>query len=670
MRRYTLKVDRPRTRQPGYLDELNPEQRRVAEAIEGPVLVVAGAGTGKTRTLVYRTAHLLDRGIRPECILLLTFTNKASREMIERVTRLVPSAAERVWAGTFHGIGNRILRRHADRLGYGTNFGIINGQEAKDLMTSVIGEVLPKIEGRRFPKADVLVRILSSTINTDRALKEVVESDYPQFAGQVARIDEVLTTYLTHKVEMNLMDYDDLLINWRMLFEDHPDLLEQYRLQFEHVLVDEYQDTNRLQASIVATIASHHRNVMVVGDDCQSIYGFRGADIGNILEFPRLFEGCRVFRLETNYRSTPEVLNVANRSIAHNRARFDKTLTATRSSGEKPAFVALADPDQQAQFVAQRVLELRDEGVELRQQAVLYRAHYQAMGLQIELQRRGIPFVVRSGMRFFEQAHIRDLLAHLRILYNPLDRLAWTRVLKLQEGIGNAHAFGIYRSLVAHGDPWRALQSDLVGGELPARARKAFERTRTLLLRLCEPSMTGNPSALIDAVLEGGYRDFLRQHHPNADQRIEDIHQLGNFAAQFGDYTGFLQELALVENVSAEEIATGGESDEYLLLSTVHQAKGLEWDAVFILSLADGRFPLGRALRSQDDEEEERRLFYVAVTRARKYLYFCYPQWGRDRERQRVLLRPSRFLGEIGITGGELVETWQISEVAASVQER
>jgi DNA helicase-2/ATP-dependent DNA helicase PcrA len=662
MRRYVLEAPKVGVRRPGFLSDLNDEQRCVAEAGAGPLLVIAGAGTGKTRTLVYRTAHLIDGGVDPDRVLLLTFTNKAAREMKERVAKLVPIAADKIWAGTFHHVGNRILRRHADRLGYGNNFGIVNGEEARDLMAATLGEVAGDPTGRRFPKADVALSMLSTAVNVDRSLASVVQERWPQFVSHLPTLDKVMTRYLEHKVEMNLMDYDDLLVNWRLLLEDHPDVRAAYAEQFLHVLVDEYQDTNKLQAALVRLMSSGHGNVMAVGDDCQSIYSFRGADVANILDFPKVFPGAAVFRLETNYRSTPQILAVANRSIRFNRRQFDKTLEAVRDDGERPACVSLIDGEQQARFVAQRVLELREEGTDLKNMAVLYRAHYQAMELQLELQRRGIPFVVRSGLRFFEQAHIRDLLAHLRVLFNPLDRLAWTRVLRLQEGIGNAHANNIFSALSVHGDPWRALQTGVEPPGLPSRARKGFGAVRETLLALGQPGMTGNPASMFDYLLDRGYERHLRDSYPNGEQRVEDIRQLGHFASQFDDYTAFLEELALVENVSAEEIQRGGDPDEHLLLSTVHQAKGLEWDVVFVLHLSDGRFPLGRALKSQEEEEEERRLFYVAVTRARRDLYLCHTQWAVDRDRMRVLQRPSRFLAELPLTDASLLEVWRIAE--------
>ncbi|MCA9543126.1 MAG: ATP-dependent helicase [Myxococcales bacterium] len=637
MRQYTLKRETPPGRS-GFLKDLNDEQRRVVEAGGGPLLVIAGAGTGKTRALTYRTAHLIEQGVAPDRIMLLTFTNKAAREMTDRVSRLLPDAATRVWAGTFHSIANRILRQHADQLGYGNNYGILDPQEARDLMDLTLARTVDDPGKRRLPKAQVLLKMLSTAVNTDRALGQVIEADHPQFLSALPIIDAVLTGYLGQKVEMNVMDYDDLLVNWQLLLSDHPELRDAWASRFQHLLVDEFQDTNLLQARIVDLMAGPGGNLMVVGDDAQSIYAFRGARVRNILDFPDRHPGTQVFRLERNYRSTPQIVAVANASIRHNKFQFEKTLRAQQADGDLPAHIVVGDGELQAAFVAQRVLELRDEGVELKQQAVLYRAHYQAMELQLELQRRGIPFTIRSGQRFFEQAHIRDVLAHLRILFNPLDRLAWMRVLKLQEGIGTGLANTIVDALSAQGDPWAALKVEL-GGALPKRARVGYQKARDTLLALGEPGMIGAPSSMFDYLLgQGGYADYLQRTQPNAEAREEDIRQMSHFAGRFDHYQQFLEELALVEHIAAEDIQGSEPTDEKLLLSTVHQAKGLEWDAVFVLALADGQFPLRLALRSEAEEEEERRLFYVALTRARERLEIVCTR-GRE----------SRFLGEAGI---------------------
>ncbi len=660
VRQYSLKSE-PRSTPVAFVQQLNPEQRRVVTAGGGPMLVLAGAGSGKTRTLTYRAAWLVQQGVPADRILLLTFTNKAAKEMIERVTTLVPEVGQRLWSGTFHSICHRILRTHAERLGYGTNYVVLDGQEVRDLMDLSVTQTLSDPTIRRFPKADLLAAMLSSSVNTNRSLEQVLAEDFPKFLSQAENVEKVLTAFLANKVAMNAMDYDDLLVNVRLLFIDHPDIHALYAERFRYVLVDEYQDTNPLQAALVQLFGAHHGNIMVVGDDCQAIYGFRGSDVANILRFSEQLPGTEVHRLETNYRSTPQILEIANASITHNRAQFPKVLKAVAEDGPKPAFLPAYDEQQQAEFVAQRVLELRDEGVELSKQAVLYRAHYQALALQLELQRRGIPFVIRSGMRFFEQAHIRDVLAHLRLLFNPLDRLAWIRVLKLQEGIGNRHAQTIFEGLTAGGDPWQALQVDLPGQRLPGRAQKGWAALRGLLMRLAQPSLTSNPGAMLDAILSSGYAERLEAGE-RAAERIEDIQQLAHHAAAFSDYASFLEDLALVEQVAAEDVKSGGEDDEKLVLSTVHQAKGLEWEAVFLIQLADGQLPLRRCLRSEEDEAEERRLFYVAVTRARRQLYLCFPQWGADREKRRVLQRPSRFLAELPHTDPRFCETWRLVE--------
>ena len=664
MRTYSLKVERPAGRA-GFLDDLNPEQRAVAEATDGPILVVAGAGTGKTRTLTYRAAHLMRMGIPPERLMLLTFTNRAAREMLDRVAKLVPESIGRIWAGTFHGIGARLLREHGELLGYGQNFGILDVQEARDLMDLTVGEVIADVTKSRFPKAKVLLGMLSSATNTERRLDDVIVHDYPRFARQIEQIDQVLTEYIGQKLAMNVMDYDDLLVNWRMLLDEQPELKAALGQRFTHLLVDEYQDTNRLQAAIVEGMAGAARNVMVVGDDCQSIYAFRGADVSHFMEFCDRFAvsgvEARVFKLQTNYRSTPQILAVANTSITHNQKQFEKTLKAVRDGGEVPAYVCLRDTAQQAAFVAQRVLELRDEDVPLSSQAVLYRAHYQAMELQLELQRRGIPFSIRSGMKFFEQAHVRDVLAHLKVLFNPLDRLAWSRVLRLQEGIGKTSAARIFHALAQTGNPWQALVDGVPINDLTRRARPGFDRLRTLLIDLGRPAMLRRPGDMLEHVLESFYKTHLEQTQDNAEQRVEDIRQMAHFASQYPDYQGFLEELALTE-VAIEDLVKGGESDEKLLLSTVHQAKGLEWDAVFVLHLADGQFPLARGINTTEGLEEERRLFYVACTRPRRLLHLCHPQWVMGRERRQVMLRPSRFLAELPHTRTDLLETWRISE--------
>ena len=410
-----------------FAEELNDEQRAVVTETGGPLLVLAGAGSGKTRTLTYRVAWLLQSGINPDRILLATFTNKAARSMLSRVGSLVGENIPLYWGGTFHHIGHKMIRRHADRLGYDRNFSIMDSEDARQMANTCIAETVEK-KLPKFPKGDVLRDVFSYTANTDRTLYDVVSDRYPHFLYCFEAIQAVSDRYAERKRRLNVMDFDDLLINWRKLLIEHDDIREQYAERFLHVLVDEYQDTNLIQGEITDLLAGHHRNIMVVGDDSQSIYSFRGANYANIISFPDRYTDCRIFRLETNYRSTPEILNMANLTIQNNPRQFPKTLRAVRERGVRPALVAARNVGRQADFVSQRIIELVGDGISFSEIAILYRAHYHSMEVQMELTRRGIPFELRSGIRFFEQAHIKDVAAYMRILVNPMDEMAWKPV--------------------------------------------------------------------------------------------------------------------------------------------------------------------------------------------------------------------------------------------------
>src|SRR5215212_2192385 len=654
-----------------YREELNEEQFAVATAPSGSALVIAGAGSGKTRAITYRVAYLVEHGVAPARVMLATFTNRAAREMLRRVEQLTGGAsdvARRVWGGTFHRIANLILRRHAESLGYTSNFSILDSEDARDFISTCVDEAGVDTKARRFPKTEVLQDIVSFATNTDTPLSDVVPRRYPYFeplSQQIVRVDRV---YMERKRERNVMDYDDLLLNWKRLLEEREEVARIYTEQFEHVLVDEYQDTNKLQAEIVDLLAVKHRNVMVVGDDAQSIFAFRGASVEGIYEFPKRYPEARTFRLETNYRSTPEILAVANVSIASNRRQFTKTLRAARPSlGLNPALVPCRDADQQAAFIASRILELRDEGVPLAETAVLYRSHYHSLELQLELTRRGIPYRVRSGMRFFEQAHIKDVVSYLRLVANPRDELAWKRVLRLIPNVGAATTNRIWERIQLAPDPLALV----IRGEADATAAKrgaGWPEFRSLLEELVREEVRNSPARQIETVLARGYEDHLENTFENAEARLEDLRQLAHYASRYTSADDFLAELSLLsterygapQGLTSEDVVEGGDEDELLTLSSVHQAKGLEWRAVFILWAADGKFPSPRSLRDTEGEEEERRLWYVALTRARDQLYIAYPLMVTDySSRQTVLQRPSRFVTEVP---PDLYEIWSLEE--------
>jgi DNA helicase-2/ATP-dependent DNA helicase PcrA len=633
-----------------YEEELNQQQLEVVMHPGGPMLALAGAGTGKTRTLVYRTSRLIEDGVPPGKILLLTFTNKAAREMMGRVQQLVELASTRITGGTFHSAGHRILRRHAELIGYTPRFSILDREDATDLMGVALADIGPDVPARRLPRPRLLVDLYSFVINTGHELGEVLSERAPQFLDEGDLIADVFKRYLERKRKADLMDFDDLLLNWLLLLSRFPRARAELRNRFDHILVDEYQDTNRLQADIVDGMLGPDRNVMVVGDDAQSIYAFRGADFDNILGFPERHPDCRVFRLETNYRSVPPILELANASIVHNTRQFQKTLRPDRSGGEQPLEVAVPTPEIQASHVAEQLLELHEEGFDLEDMAVLYRNHAHSLDLQVELTRRNIPYQVRSGLRFFEHRHVKDALAHLRFIDNPRDEVAFARLIKLRDGFGPRLAARVW-DRIAGADGIRRLLSlkvDSLG--LPRAAHASLVELQTMMAEVSDPKLLGQAGEVIRRVVDSFYGTWARAHLENSGARLEDLEQLALFADGYPDVNTFLSEVTLLNDLSGEE-AVAGPPDEMVTLSTVHQAKGIEWRAVFVIWLAEGRFPSFR----MDDEEEERRLFYVAVTRARDRLSLVRPEIARDRYRVDTILDPSRFLSELPPEVRELV---------------
>ncbi|MEJ7699818.1 MAG: ATP-dependent helicase [Pyrinomonadaceae bacterium] len=652
-----------------YREELNAEQFRVVTAKPQATLIIAGAGTGKTRTITYRVAYLIEQGVSPQRIFLATFTNRAAREMLKRVEMLTGSQnVHKIWGGTFHRIANLILRRHALSIGFDSNYSILDAEDARDFLSVCVDEAAIDTKAKRFPKPEVVQNIISYANNTDTPLEDIIIQKYPYFEPLTQQIKRVDMIYMERKRERNVMDYDDLLLNWKKLLIQKPDIAAVYAEQFEHILVDEYQDTNKLQAEIIDLLAVKHRNVTVVGDDAQSIFAWRGAEFTNIYEFPKRYPEAEIFKLEMNYRSTPEILAVANTSIASNRKQFPKVLQAIKKSkGFLPALVPCSDVEQQSTFIASRILELRDEGTSLEEIAVLYRSHYHSIELQLELTRRNIPYRIQSGVRFFEQAHIKDVISYLRIIVNPRDELAWKRLLKMIPSVGSATANKIFESLAYAENPLALAKTD--DFKYKPRSTQGWTAFVNLLETLTSDANRNNPAKQIELILSGGYEQHLQETYENADARMEDLKGLATYATKYNSTEDFLSELALLstERFSApsaivgEDVIQGGEEDELLTLTSVHQAKGLEWKAVFLIWAAEGKFPSPRSLKEIDSEEEERRLWYVALTRAKDELYLTYPLMIVDYNRQTVLQKPSRFVMECPPA---LFEVWNLEEDA------
>jgi len=660
MKRYVIHKDvSGRTPRIQYHQELNKEQLDVVTCGDGPILVIAGAGSGKTRVVTYRVAYLLEKGVSPNGILLLTFTNKAAREMLRRVEHLMKMDTRYIWGGTFHHIGNMILRQHGEMVGFKKNFTILDNEDAKDLIEVVLKDSKIDRKERRFPKGGILKEIFSYAINTMEDIETSVRERAPFFFDIIDEIALVSKLYMEKKRAINAVDFDDLLFYWHKLLSEHEDLRKLYAMTFSHILVDEYQDTNRIQGEIVNFMGFINRNVMVVGDDAQSIYSFRGANFQNILDFPNKYPETKIFKLETNYRSTPEILSLANHSIAQNTKQFAKALKSIKKSGIVPVVAPSRDVVQQAEFVTQRVLEMRDEGIALDNMAILYRAHYHCMELQMEFTRRDIPFEIRSGLRFFEQAHIKDVVAFLRIMVNPNDEVSWKRALKLFPKIGNRTAEHIYDYLQTLSNPYDVFISKTIAEKFKNIHKESIQTWSNLFSDLAKLQDQEAPADMISAVLKNGYIEYLKYNYPNYDARLEDIGQLMNFSTKYQSVESFLSELSLMSGVSGEEIISADREEEKVILSTIHQAKGLEWKIVFIIWCAEGRFPNPKALE-EGGLEEERRLFYVATTRAMDELYLCYPLLTFDKQVGAIILKPSRFVSELRSSD---YEEWQIGDV-------
>jgi ATP-dependent DNA helicase UvrD/PcrA len=641
------------------LEQLNPDQRAAVEHVDGPLLVVAGAGSGKTSTLACRVARLVERGVAPGRILLLTFTRRAAREMLSRARRMRDGRSlERVWGGTFHSVANRLLRLHGRSIGLPPTFTVMDRADTADLMDLVRGELGLGQGQRRFPRKETLADVYSRVVDAQLPLPDVLRRDFPWCLDETEGVRAVFEGYTRRKRAAGCLDYDDLLVWWRALLRAEP-TRRAVAERFDHVLVDEYQDTNALQADILAALKPTGDGLMVVGDDAQAIYGFRAATVRNILEFPDRFPGTTIVRLQRNYRSTQPILDASNAVIARAARRHEKTLWTDRVDDTPPALLTCLDEADQSDAVCRAVLGHRERGVPLREQAVLFRTGHHSDLLEIELARRNIPFVKYGGLTFLETAHVKDALAVLRILDNPRDEVGWFRVLQLLEGVGPGTARRGLAALSAAA-PGQELEA-LEALRVPAAALGSRDALVTLMRDLTAATDLA-PGVQLERVRR--FLDpLLRRRYDDAEPRLRDLEQLEQVAAGFGSRAAFVAELTIDPPSSTADLAGAPLLDEdYLVLSTIHSAKGGEWDVVHVIHAADGMIPSDMATGDDERIEEERRLFYVALTRARNALHvyfpFRYHRRNRGAEDRHLHAQLTRFLDDEALERFERGTTW------------
>ncbi|RKX36763.1 MAG: ATP-dependent helicase [Verrucomicrobia bacterium] len=630
-----------------FQEELNEEQLAAVTAPDGPALVVAAAGTGKTRTLIYRLAYLAtEKNVQPWEVLLLTFTNKAAKEMLSRAEALVQRRFNSGYSGTFHSFANRLLRSHADVVGFGKDYTILDADDAKKLMRACIDEL--DVEKKHFPKPEVLLSLFGVVSGRMGDLSAAVDERFEYTEVDADQVLKVHARYQARKRESNAMDFDDLLIYAHKLLAENEKIRGFYQDEFKYVLVDEYQDTNAIQAELVHLLVKAHGNLMVVGDDFQSIYSWRGADFRNFLDFDKAYPDAKTFKLQINYRSTPEILDVANEVIAGNPEQFQKELQAVRENGAMPHLAKLRDGSVQARYVIGKAQELNRQGIPLSEICVLYRSHFHAMELQMELAREQMQYVVTSGVRFFEQAHVKDVCTVLRLLVNPSDELAFTRLVEMFPKVGKKTSHKIFRQLNGRVNLQRKETHEQLIAALPAAARNEWEKIKPVFLAYREEDLQDDPGEIIFRFNKVFYTEYMVENFDNHKFRAEDLDGLIDFTVKFDSTESFLSEIALLSNLDAEggKAPSEEENEDALRLSTVHQAKGLEWKAVFVLFVNEDMFPNKKAIEESGDAEE-RRLFYVAVTRAEDELFLCSPMVRRQRDGGVIFLDPSRFLEEI-----------------------
>lgn len=636
-----------------YQNTLNPAQFAAASALDGEYLIIAGAGTGKTRTLVYRVARLVELGYDPKSILLLTFTRKAANEMMNRAAILLDNRCSKILGGTFHSFANLTLRKYYKAVNLESSFTILDQGDSEDVINLIRSQAGFISKEKRFPNKQTLNKVFSLSVNTSRKVEEIIEESYPHFLDDLDKILGIQRVYAEYKRKNNLLDYDDLIIYLKNFLHDLSPSAKSLLSTIKFVMVDEYQDTNKLQADVVLGLTQLNKNIMVVGDDSQSIYSFRGANFKNIIEFPILFPDTKIIKLEENYRSVQPVLDFTNKIIEGAVEKYDKHLYTRRTGGELPFIVAASTENLQSKFIIDKILELREEGVPLKDIAVLFRSSFFSFDLEIEMNKANIPFIKFGGMKFIETAHIKDVLAFLRIAANPKDVVSWYRVLLLHEGVGPKTAQKILDELATS----RLTIKANPDAQTSFRYNDSIARLFQLLYQL--HTKQALPSEKAQLVVDYYYPIF-KDKYDDFNKRKKDLDIFQNITENYKSLDSLLADMAIEPIIDTViDIEAPDKEEEYVTLSTIHSAKGLEWHSVFIIHALEGFFPSSRSTENLDTLEEERRLMYVASTRAKQNLFVTYPMNIFDREAGTTLSKPSRFISEMN---KDLAQGWLLDE--------
>ncbi|MBL0717392.1 MAG: ATP-dependent helicase [Desulfosarcina sp.] len=624
-----------------YKKELNPSQLDAVTSTEGPLLIIAGAGSGKTRTLTYRVAYLVEKGVSPQSILLLTFTRKASQEMLNRAARLLDARCARVSGGTFHSFANTVLRIYANKIGFGHDFSIIDRSDSESLINMIRKDSGHASKNRSFPRKQTLANIFSRTVNKVLSIGDVVSHDYPHFLNNLEEIIEINKEYANQKRINNLLDYDDLLIYLHLLLKTHLDVREKLCSLYRYIMVDEYQDTNPVQAEIVHFLAGREQNIMIVGDDSQSIYSFRGADFMNIMRFPKIFPSTRIIKLEENYRSVQPILDLTNMIIENAETKYSKKLFTNLHGGTMPAIIRTEDEYAQSGIIVKKIKRLNEKGIPLNEIAVLFRAGFHSFGLELQLTKNNIPFIKMGGFKFMDSAHIKDVIAHLKAFASQVDKISWHRILLLLNKIGPAAARKIFASVSKKG--WDAGLSDI---KLKGEAGEGSQRVKSRFAKM--KLLSGSVSDMGETIIEY-YMPILKKKYDDYPKRAKQLEHIVDIMERYTVLSEFFTDMALEppNTVKDDSFSMDSLDNDRLVLSTVHSAKGLEWNTVFVIWTLDGRFPSVHALNKENELEEELRLMYVAATRAKENLFFIYPGNIYDRSSNSFLCNPSCFLDVI-----------------------